>query len=480
MAMNKTQYTKNLIIIGGGGHCRSCIDVIEAEGTYEIVGIVDKPENLGNNISGYNIVGTDTDVDEFISLNYYFLIAIGQMGRSVNRENIHNSLKTKGAKLATVISPNAYVSKSATVGEGTIVMHGSIINSNVVIGDDCTINTKALIEHDSAISDHCHISTGALINGEVFVGKGSFCGSGSIVIQGSVVPQNSFIKAGTRFNKKNKNKTAFLTTIFPLAKTYIDDFMLSLVRQTNQCFDLILLNDGYGDTSKLQRTYPELNIIELKSEANIAKNRASLINFARLNRYDYAIFGDIDDYFAPDRVGVLEGLLKQKDIIVNDFTTFDSNGVIEPLYLSNRFRNGASVSECDVFEKNIFGFTNTAINLKKIMDIDFVFSAELIAVDWYFFSYLLSLGLTAEFTNNTQTYYRQHYENTIGINGSQESEFKKILTVKKLHYREMRKVSKEYDTFYQKVSRLEKLNLINLNNSVSHPLWWETLNIQEI
>jgi sugar O-acyltransferase (sialic acid O-acetyltransferase NeuD family) len=425
-------------------------------------------------------VGTDDDVEKYISLNYYFLIVIGQIGRSILREKIHNNLKDKEARLATVISPNAYVSKSAIIGEGTIVMHGAIINSHVVIGDDCTINSKALIEHDSEIADHCHISTGALINGEVFVDKGSFCGSGSIVIQGSLLPQNSFIKAGTRFNKKNKNKTAFLTTIFPIQKNYVDEFMKSLTSQTNQCFDLILLNDGYGDTSTLKLVYPEINIIELESENNIAKNRAALINFARLNRYDYAIFGDIDDYFSPDRVDVLESLLKKKDIIVNDFTTFDGNGVIERFYLSNRLSSGACINEFDVYEKNLFGFTNTAINLKKIVGIDFIFNPELIAVDWYFFSYLLSLGLTAEFTNKTHTYYRQHSQNVIGINEGQESELRNILTVKKLHYREMRKVSKVYDVFYQKISRIENLNLDKFNNIISHPLWWEKLDIQEI
>jgi len=31
---------KSLLLIGGGGHCRSCIDFIEEEGKYQIAGIV--------------------------------------------------------------------------------------------------------------------------------------------------------------------------------------------------------------------------------------------------------------------------------------------------------------------------------------------------------------------------------------------------------------------------------------------------------
>ena len=36
---------KELILIGGGGgHCRSCIDVIEQEQKFKIAGIIDKKE----------------------------------------------------------------------------------------------------------------------------------------------------------------------------------------------------------------------------------------------------------------------------------------------------------------------------------------------------------------------------------------------------------------------------------------------------
>jgi FlaA1/EpsC-like NDP-sugar epimerase len=38
---------EKIILVGGGGHCRSVIDVIETENRYEIVGILDKPELVG-------------------------------------------------------------------------------------------------------------------------------------------------------------------------------------------------------------------------------------------------------------------------------------------------------------------------------------------------------------------------------------------------------------------------------------------------
>ena len=59
----------NIILIGGGGHCKSCIDVIEMHGMFSIAGIIDLPQNIGNRVMGYPIIGSDEDL-ELISKKY--------------------------------------------------------------------------------------------------------------------------------------------------------------------------------------------------------------------------------------------------------------------------------------------------------------------------------------------------------------------------------------------------------------------------
>ena len=63
--------------------------------------------------------------------------------------------------------------------------------------------------------------------------------------------------------------------------------------------------------------------------------------------------------------------------------------------------------------KNIFGMTNTAINLNKISKVSF--DNKIVAVDWYFFKILLEQGLKSIFTNEMVTYYRQYENNTVGL-----------------------------------------------------------------
>lgn len=188
---------KEIILVGGGGYCKSCIDVIETTREFKIIGIVDTKENLGKEVLGYKISYTDEDIPKLCKKYQNFLITLGHLGSPEKRIYLYETVKSYGGTFPMIISPFSYVSKHTLIGEGTIIMHYAIINAGANIGKNCIINTKALIEHDAIIEDHCHISTGAIINGGVRVGEGTFIGSNAVTKQYIEIPKNSFIKAGS-------------------------------------------------------------------------------------------------------------------------------------------------------------------------------------------------------------------------------------------------------------------------------------------
>lgn len=192
---------QKLILIGGGGHCRSCIDVIEATGLFNIMGILDITKKIGKKVLDYSIVGTDNDISKFVASRTEFLITLGQVGTGEQRSEIFAKIKAAGGRLVTVISPRAYVSSQARVGKGTIIMHDALVNACASIGVNCIINTKALIEHDVQVADHCHIATGAILNGGVRVGEETFVGAGAVVVEYRDIPVGTFVKAGSIWSK---------------------------------------------------------------------------------------------------------------------------------------------------------------------------------------------------------------------------------------------------------------------------------------
>lgn len=193
---------KNLYLIGGGGHCKSCIDVIEATGDFSIMGIFDQVSNVGKKVLNYEIIGTDDDIKNYVSAESYFLITVGQIKSAEPRINIFKILSALKANIAIVISPRSHVSKYAKIGAGTIVMHDSLINADAVVGENCIINTKSLIEHDVFIQSHCHISTAAVVNGNCAIEEGSFVGSNAVLREGLKIPANTIIPAGSFYNAK--------------------------------------------------------------------------------------------------------------------------------------------------------------------------------------------------------------------------------------------------------------------------------------
>lgn len=475
----------DLILIGGGGHCRSCIDVIESEGRYNIIGILDQKDQIGEIVSGYKVIGNDDDIFIYAQKDYFFLITIGQLENPELRIKIFNLIKKYNGKLATVISPRAYISRTASVGDGSIIMHDALVNAHAVIGYNCIINTKALIEHDCNISSHSHISTSSVVNGGVTIGKGSFFGSNAVSKQGVKIKSNSFIKAGSCYVKEKKNKkVSFLTTIYPINIDYVIEFFDSLSKQTENKFDIIVLNDGFINFNEIKYTYSNLHIIELEAVGSIAKNREKLIRFAKINQYDIAIFGDVDDTFSCERVEKTIELLNHNDIIVNELIAVHKEQVISDSIYSKRLKNKQVIDFNFIKDKNIFGLSNTAINLSIVSLNDINFNDKLIAVDWYFFSLLLLKGNRAKFISNIITFYRQHDNNTVGISRFTKEKIKFILKVKSIHYELMLGKHSDYNKLLEDVNLYlnEMLNekelelaLFNNLNNIEFPLWWELI-----
>ena len=198
----------NLILVGAGGHARSCIDVIEQQGQFQIAGMIGMPDEVHTKHLGYSVIGTDSNLPELARNYQYALITTGQINTAEHRIRLYQQAIQLGFQLPVIIAPTAQVSRNATLSAGSIVMHGAIINAGARLGKNCIINTRALLEHDTTVEDHCHISTGTIINGDVIVGTGSFIGSGSVIKQGVAIGKSCLVGMGltVRLNLSDKGR----------------------------------------------------------------------------------------------------------------------------------------------------------------------------------------------------------------------------------------------------------------------------------
>lgn len=172
-----------ILLIGGGGHAKACIDVIEQEGKYRIYGIIDGPalRNNQTRVFNYPILGGDEILESTFKKVQCAFIAVGQITTPTPRVNIYQNLKRIGYNLPHIISPLAHIARNVQISEGSIIMHHALINTNAKVGKVCIINSKALVEHDCEVGDFCHLSTASVLNGGCTIGEKSFVGSNMII-----------------------------------------------------------------------------------------------------------------------------------------------------------------------------------------------------------------------------------------------------------------------------------------------------------
>ena len=136
-----------LILVGGGGHCKSVLDAAESAG-YQILGVLDMPENVGKEVLSTKVIGTDDDIPSYVD-KAEFVITVGFIKNPAIRIKLYNKIKEVGGKLATVIASTAYVSKYSEIGEGTVVLHQAFVNAGAKVGRNVILNTATNIEHNA-------------------------------------------------------------------------------------------------------------------------------------------------------------------------------------------------------------------------------------------------------------------------------------------------------------------------------------------
>jgi acetyltransferase EpsM len=87
----------------------------------------------------------------------------------------------RDATWATVIHPRAWVSPTATVEPGTVVLGGAVVNAGARLGPHAIVNSGAIVEHDVVVGAHAHVAPGAVIGGGATIGEEAFVGLGAAV-----------------------------------------------------------------------------------------------------------------------------------------------------------------------------------------------------------------------------------------------------------------------------------------------------------
>jgi UDP-perosamine 4-acetyltransferase len=187
---------EKVVLIGNGGHAKVVIDILEEMNIYEIIGVTTDRKD-SDRFCGYPILGNDEVLLNLINNGVtHAAMGIGGFKDNNLRRKVYAKVKAYGFKFVSPIHPSAMISKSALIGEGTVIFRGVAINNDVRIGDNAFIATGSTIDHETIIEDHVLISAGVTIGAYTTIQEGALCALGAKIISGIKVGKNALIAAG--------------------------------------------------------------------------------------------------------------------------------------------------------------------------------------------------------------------------------------------------------------------------------------------
>jgi sugar O-acyltransferase (sialic acid O-acetyltransferase NeuD family) len=203
-----------LVIYGGGGHAKSLIELIQAEGKYQVAGILDDHLPVNSKVLNIPVLGGNELLLRLKVKGIGQVVnAVGGIGDITPRLRIYAAIKAAGLQVPTVVHPRAYIEASAALQAGQQVFFNAYIGSDVKVGFGCIINTGAILSHDCVLGDYVNISPGAILAGAVQVGERTLIGMGVTINLGvkigdgarignsavvkADVPANGIVRAGT-------------------------------------------------------------------------------------------------------------------------------------------------------------------------------------------------------------------------------------------------------------------------------------------
>ena len=156
--MTRVSSDKKLLIVGVGQYGKLTKEIAESMNCFEQVDFLDDNNQIA--------IGKISQYEKYVNDYKYAIVAIGNSGF---RLEMTEKLKSAGYTIATIISPLAYISKSAVINEGCIVEAMAVVNTETVVGKCSFISAGAVVNHNSVIGYGCHIDCHATVKSNAVV-----------------------------------------------------------------------------------------------------------------------------------------------------------------------------------------------------------------------------------------------------------------------------------------------------------------------
>jgi len=287
--------------------------------------------------------------------------------------------------------------------------------------------------------------------------------------------------------------TILMVVVYPGIENFIYNYFASVKDQTYKKFDILILNDGF-EKKNLGCVFNSI-MMDMPTGLPPGQIRLEGINYAIENNYQNIIFSDVDDYFSSNRIEESLVFLENHDFVYNNIVPVDMTGEPMRVDVNTNFKLPDQISNYEkLLDYNLFGMSTTGLVLSLLKN--FYIPKDIIAVDWWIYTYLLLNGAHGKRIDNATTYYRQSADNLVGMKKPlNDDRLETGINVKQAHYHHvfeycnknnLETATKDYALKIEEILELKSaleneefrkryIEIINKNMYKIYKGWWSEL-----
>ena len=181
-----------LVVLGATEFSVEIADVIGDTGDFEVAAFVenDVPERAGRTLEGVPVLWIEEAAE--LAATHFAVCALG----TTRRSRFTDQAASLGFRFARIVHPTAHVSRTSTLGEGTVIGAGAVVAAQTTIWRHVIVNRGTLVGHHAVIGDHVSLQSGANVAGLCTIGDATYVGMGAVILNTISVGSNSVVGAG--------------------------------------------------------------------------------------------------------------------------------------------------------------------------------------------------------------------------------------------------------------------------------------------
>jgi sugar O-acyltransferase (sialic acid O-acetyltransferase NeuD family) len=188
---------RKLIIIGDSAFAEIAFEYFQHDSEYEVVAFcVEQPFLKRDSLFGLPVIALEEMEKRYRPDEHSFYAANVYTQRNQLRTRLCQTVKQKGYKPASYISPHAFVWRNCKIGEHCFIFENNVVQPFVTIGDNVVLWSGNHIGHHSTIEDNCFISSHVVVSGFCRIGRNCFMGVNSTVANNISIGNDCVIGAG--------------------------------------------------------------------------------------------------------------------------------------------------------------------------------------------------------------------------------------------------------------------------------------------